>query len=357
MSLSENTRRRTIAAAAAAAALIGAGTGAGTVALLGSSSGDTVVRQVTVAAADDAAVTSGGLTAAEIYERSYKGVVEVTVGGAAETPFGEQQSQGQGSGFVYDDEGTIVTNQHVVDGADSITVTFWDGSKAQARLVGSDASTDVAVLDVDVPREKLQPLELGDSGDLAVGEAVVAIGSPFGLEETLTTGVVSALDREITAPNDFAIAGAIQTDAAINHGNSGGPLLDAQGRVIGINSQIESESGGSDGIGFAVPSNTLAPVVAELLADGEVEHAYLGVSLESAEEGVAVTSVVASSPAAEAGVRSGDVIVAFDGRDVASSSELRVLVDAKRPGDTVTLTVLRSGERVEVEIELGARPS
>ena len=351
------TRRRTIAAAAAAAALIGAGTGAATTALLGTGAGDTVVRQVTVGEADDAAATTDGLTVGEIYDRSYKGVVEIAVGGTAETPFGEQQSQGQGSGFVYDEQGTIVTNQHVVDGADSVTVTFWDGSTAEAKLVGSDASTDVAVLDVDVSPEKLRPLALGDSGDLAVGDAVVAIGSPYGLEETLTTGVVSALNREITAPNDFAIAGAIQTDAAINHGNSGGPLLDGEGRVIGINSQIESESGGSDGIGFAVPSNTFKPVVAELLADGEVEHAYLGVSLQTVPEGAAVTSVVASSPAAEAGVRSGDVIVAFDGKDVASSSELRVLVDAKSPGDAVTLTVLRSGNEVEIELELGARPS
>jgi len=213
------------------------------------------------------------------------------------------------------------------------------------------------VLDVDVSPEKLRPLALGDSGDLAVGEAVVAIGSPYGLEQTLTTGVVSALDREITAPNDFAIAGAIQTDAAINHGNSGGPLLDGDGRVVGINSPIESESGGSDGIGFAVPSNTLEPVVDELLADGEVEHAYLGVSLETVTDGVAVRSVVASSPAAEAGVRNGDVITRFDGQDVASSSALRALVDAKSAGDAVTLTVLRAGDDLEIELELGARPS
>ena len=351
------TRRRTIAAAAAAAALIGAGTGAATVALLGTDAGDTVVRQVTVGDADDAAATTDGLTAAEIYERSYKGVVEIAVGGTAETPFGEQQSQGQGSGFVYDEQGTIVTNQHVVDGADSVTVTFWDGSTAEATLVGSDASTDVAVLDVDVSPEKLRPLALGDSGDLAVGDAVVAIGSPYGLEETLTTGVVSALDREITAPNDYAIAGAIQTDAAINHGNSGGPLLDGKGRVIGINSQIESESGGSDGIGFAVPSNMLEPVVAELLEDGEVEHAYMGVSLETASGGVAVTSVVDASPAADAGLRAGDVIISFDGKDVDSSSELSALVGAKSPGDEVTITVLRSGNRVEIEIELGTRTS
>jgi putative serine protease PepD len=350
-------RRRTAAGVTAAAALIGAGTGAATVAVLGTSSDETVVRQVTVETADNTSATSGGLTIAQVYDRSYKGVVEISVSGTSATPFGDQSTEGQGSGFVYDEQGTIVTNQHVVDGAGSITVTFWDGSTAEATLVGSDASTDIAVLHVDVAAAKLQPLKLGDSDKLAVGEAVVAIGSPFGLEETLTTGVVSALDREITAPNDFAIAGAIQTDAAINHGNSGGPLLNGAGRVVGITSQIESESGGNDGVGFAVPSNTLAPVVAELLADGEVEHAYLGVSLETTSEGVQVTSVVSSSPASEAGLTAGDVIVGYDGKDVGSSAELRDLVDKSSPGDAVTLKVLRDGKTVEVDVELGTRAS
>ena len=349
-------RRRTAAGVTAAAALIGAGTGAATVALVGSS-GSTVVRQVTVESADNTAATSGGLTNAQIYDRSRKGVVEITVSGTSSTPFGDQSTGGQGSGFVYDDQGTIVTNQHVVDGAGSITVTFWDGSKAEATLVGSDASTDVAVLHVDVAADKLEPLKLGDSDKLTVGEAVVAIGSPFGLEETLTTGVVSALNREITAPNDFAIPGAIQTDAAINHGNSGGPLLNGAGQVVGMTSQIESESGGNDGIGFAVPSNTLEPVVAALLADGQVEHAYLGVSLETSSEGVAVTSVASSSPASDAGVQGGDVIVGYDGKDVSSSAELRSLVDADKPDDSVTLKVLRDGKTVEVQVKLGTRPS
>ena len=169
--------------------------------------------------------------------------------------------------------------------------------------------------------------------------------------------MVSALNREITAPNDFAIPGAIQTDAAINHGNSGGPLLNGAGQVVGMTSQIESESGGNDGIGFAVPSNTLAPVVVALLADGQVEHAYLGVSLETSSEGVAVTSVASSSPASDAGVQSGDVIVGYDGKDVGSSAELRSLVDADKPGDSVTLKVLRDGKTVEVQVKLGTRPS
>jgi putative serine protease PepD len=350
-------RRRTAAGVTAAAALIGAGTGAATVALVGSSPGDTLVRQVTVAAADNTAATSAGLTVAQIYDRAHKGVVEISVSGTSATPFGDQSTGGQGSGFVYDEQGTIITNQHVVDGGGTITVTFWDGSKAAATLVGSDASTDIAVLHVDAAASKLEPLKLGDSGDLAVGDAVVAIGSPFGLEETLTTGVVSALNREITAPNDFAIPGAIQTDAAINHGNSGGPLLNAAGQVVGITSQIESESGGNDGIGFAVPSNTVAPVVADLLADGEVEHAYLGISLETTSAGVEVTSVVSSSPAADAGVQSGDVIVGYDGQDVSSSAQLRALVDEGKPGDAVTLKLLRDGKTVEVDVTLGTRAS
>ena len=350
-------RRRTAAGVTAAAALIGAGVGAATVAVIGTPSGETVVRQVTVAAADNTAATSGGLTVAQIYDRSYKGVVEISVSGTSSTPFGDQSTGGQGSGFVYDEQGTIITNQHVVDGAGSITVTFWDGSKATATLVGSDASTDVAVLHVDVAASKLEPLKLGDSGDLAVGEGVVAIGSPFGLEETLTTGVVSALNREISAPNDFSIPGAIQTDAAINHGNSGGPLLNSAGQVVGITSQIESESGGNDGIGFAVPSKTVEPVVAALLADGQVEHAYLGISLQTTSAGVEVTSVASSSPASEAGVQNGDVIVGYDGKAVSSSAELRTLVETGKPGDSVTLKVLRDGKSVEIQVKLGTRPS
>jgi putative serine protease PepD len=348
-------KQRMIAAGALLALVIGAGAGAGVAVL--ATDGDTVVRQVTAPSAQNAAVTSGGLTNAEIYRRAYKGVVEITVAGNSATQLGDQQTQGQGSGFVYDEDGTIVTNQHVVDGAGSITVTFWDGSKARATLVGADASTDVAVLHVDVSAEKLHPLKLGDSGELAVGESVVAIGSPYGLEETLTTGVVSALDREITAPNDFSIPGAIQTDAAINHGNSGGPLLNGSGEVVGITSQIESESGGNDGIGFAVPSNTVRPVVSELLADGQVEHAYLGVSLESTSDGATVGSVVPSSPAAGAGLEAGDVVVGYDGKDVGSSAELRSLVEGSSPGDQVTLQVRRDGKTVEIEVELGTRAS
>ena len=174
----------------------------------------------------------------------------------------------------------MITNQHVVDGAESVKVTFSNGKTYDATVVGSDPSTDIAVIDVDAPASVLEPLELANSSQLEVGDGVVAIGSPFGLEQTVTTGIVSALHRQITSPNNFAIDDAIQTDAAINHGNSGGPLLDLNGDVIGVNSQIESESGGNDGVGFAVPSNTVKRIADGLIADGSVEHAYLGVATE-----------------------------------------------------------------------------
>src|SRR5207248_4021121 len=226
----------------------------------------------------------------ELYRRSYKGVVEITVSSqsSSSSPFpggGSQSQRAQGSGFVYDSKGAIVTDQHVVDGATSISVRFWNGASYPAHVVGTDASTDLAVVKVDAPSSLLVPLALGDSGSLAVGDGVVAIGSPFGLAETVTSGIVSALHRQMTSPNGFAIENSIQTDAAINHGNSGGPLLDQQGKVIGVNSQIESDSGGNDGVGFAVPSNTVRSVVTQLLATGKAEHAYLGVAAQTSPSG------------------------------------------------------------------------
>ncbi|TML53646.1 MAG: trypsin-like serine protease, partial [Actinobacteria bacterium] len=197
-----------------------------------------------------------------VYQADRNGVVEVTTtttsaGSNNNAPFpfgGSQSSQAQGSGFVYDSDGHIITNNHVVSGASSISVTFADGSKYSAKVVGADPSSDLAVLKVDAPSSKLHPLTLGDSTKLEVGDGVVAIGSPFGLSETVTSGIVSALNRDISSTNNFTISGVIQTDAAINHGNSGGPLLNMAGEVVGITTQIESESGGNDGVGFAVPS-------------------------------------------------------------------------------------------------------
>jgi putative serine protease PepD len=237
-----------------------AGAGTITYAVLGARPAATVVRQVTVSGSPVSSSTSS-LTVGQVYKRAYRGVVQITVRTTqtVPTPWGgdSQTSEAQGSGFVVSADGRIVTNEHVVEGASSITVKFWNGKTYAARVVESDASLDLAVLKVDAPGSVLHPLTLADSSDVQVGDAVVAIGSPFGLSETVTSGIVSAVHRRITATNNATIANAIQTDAAINHGNSGGPLLNAEGQVIGVNSQIESDSGGNDGVGFAVSSNTL----------------------------------------------------------------------------------------------------
>ena len=206
----------------------------------------------------------------------------------------------------------------------------------------------------------LKPLELGDSSAVEVGDGVIAIGSPFGLDQTVTTGIVSALHRQITSPNNFSIDNAIQTDAAINHGNSGGPLLDMHGDVIGVNSQIESDSGGNDGVGFAVPSNTISRIAAALIDNGSVEHAYLGVAIDDSTTGTTgarLAEVRTGTPAARAGLKSGDVITKFDNAGIGSADELRRLVDSKRPGDQVEVTVKRNGATKTVTVTLGTRPS
>jgi S1-C subfamily serine protease len=336
---------------------------------------------------------STGIDAGEIYRRSGPGVVQITStsngsGGtdAFGNPVPDQSQSALGSGFVIDKEGHIVTNFHVVDGASEIEVSFSNQDTVDATLVGTDASTDLALLKVDVDPEALTPLSLADSDAVAVGDPVVAIGNPFGLERTVTAGIVSALQREVRAPNNFTIDHVIQTDAPINSGNSGGPLIDAAGRVIGVNSQIETAQGstGNVGIGFAVPSNTVKTVVAQLLDSGRVDRAYLGVTLQEvdaevagvlrlpADKGVLVGSVQAGSPAAEAGLEAGttqvvvagesyqiggDMIVAVDGKDVSTVDSLRDAIAAHKPGDTVELTVVRAdGDRETIEVELGRVP-
>ncbi len=365
--------RTTLAAALGAAVLLGASGGAATYAVLGSGGDTTIVRPASeLLDAEPAAVTSGA-SVAEIYKRTSAAVVEIVT------------SSGQGSGFVYDDEGHVITNHHVVAGVETVSVKFADGSTHEGTVIGSDPYTDIAVVDVDAPDSLLQPLQLADSDELEVGDGAIAIGSPFGLEQTVTAGIVSALHRQITAPTEsggFSIDDVIQTDAAINHGNSGGPLLDFEGRVIGVNSQIESESGGNVGVGFAVPSNTVERIASQLISGGSVEHAYLGVGIETIpaavadelglEEGAVVSSVSPGTPAADAGLRAatgsqtvdgqayptgGDVITEVDGERVRDADELRGLIDAKRPGDTIELTVLRDGDEESVEVTLGARPA
>jgi putative serine protease PepD len=351
-------RTLTVAAALAGAALIGAGGGAATFAAFGSSDSHTVVRQVTVAGSEPASAGTS-LSVAQVYQRANKGVVEITVTSAGQSnSFGESQSQqALGSGFVYDDNGHIVTNEHVVDGAQSISVKLWNGATYKATLVGSDASTDLAVLKLDAPSSVLHPLTLGNSDAVGVGQGVVAIGSPFGLEETVTSGIVSALHRSMQAPNNFTINDSIQTDAAINHGNSGGPLLDLDGHVIGVNSQIESDSGGSDGVGFAIPSNTVRSIADQLISSGNVQHAYLGVAVEAANGGVRVAQVRSGTPAQRAGLKVGDLIKAVNGKSVTATAQLQGAIDARQPGDTVTIRYTRNGNSHTVKIKLATRPS
>ena len=346
-----------LTAAVVAGALIGAGGGVGTYAALSSGDTKTVVRQVTVGGSQPAASTSG-LSVNSIYKLAYRGVVEVKVNSQSTGAFGGSQSQSaEGSGFVYDTSGHVITNQHVVAGATSVRVTFWNGKTYTASVVGTDSSTDLAVLDVNAPSSALYPLTLGDSSKVQVGDNGVAIGAPFGLAETVTAGIVSALHRQITSPNNFSIDDSIQTDAAINHGNSGGPLLDAQGHVIGVNAQIESDSGGSDGVGFAIPSDTIKSVASQLISSGKAQHAYLGVQLGDTGSNANVASVKANTPAAKAGLRTGDVITAIGGTKVSSSDDLRAAINARKPGDRVSVTFTRNGTTHTVSLTLASRPS
>jgi S1-C subfamily serine protease len=365
-----------------AALAVGAGVGAVLFSTLSSTNTKTVVQQVPVGTAQPTANRSA-LTIGEIYRRSYKGVVEITITSGSSNPFSNGDQRAQGSGFVYDTDGHIITNEHVVDGAQTVSVRFWNGSIYKASVVGTDPSTDIAVIKVDAPKSILSPLTVGDSSKVQVGDGVVAIGSPFGLEETVTSGIVSALHRQMQAPNNFTINDSIQTDAAINHGNSGGPLLSARGQVIGVNAQINSGGdNGNAGVGFAIPSNTVRSIADQLIDSGKVEHAYLGVSVATIPEsvasqlnltaGVEIESVRDGTPAAKAKLHGasgtktvegddyptgGDVITAIDGEQVTTAEELQRAIDAKKPGDKVSIEYWRSGDSHTVEVELGTRPS
>jgi putative serine protease PepD len=327
---------------------------------------DTTVRDQAATtpprATSPAAARTAPAAVADIYSRVSPGVVFVQANsGRGQLPFPGGGQAASGSGFVIDDQGRIVTNDHVVEGADQFRVRFGEnGDPIVAKLLGTDPSADLALLKVD-PKdvgESLQPLVLGASENLRPGDPAIAIGSPFGLEGTVTSGIVSALGRTIQAPNGFSISGAVQTDAAINPGNSGGPLLDADGRVIGVNSQIASQSGANSGVGFAVPSDTVKDVVPKLIADGKIERAYLGLSSGEQPDtpGAVVGPVNAGAPAAKAGIRTGDVITAFGGKAIRSPSELSLAVLTKAPGDKVEIRLKRDGNTRTVTVELGNRP-
>jgi S1-C subfamily serine protease len=371
-----------------AAALLGGGVAVGIDRSVGGDGGTTLIREVNAARPEATSFsTAPGRTISDIYTSAKRGVVQVlaTTVVSGNPFFGSQESRALGSGFVIDKSGHVVTNYHVVAGASKVEISFSGNDQMPARVIGTDPSTDVAVLRIKGAQGRaLTPLELGDSAGVRVGDAVVAIGNPFGLERTVTAGIVSALQRQITAPNGFAIDEAIQTDAAINHGNSGGPLLNADGRVIGVNSQIESDSGGNVGIGFAIPINTVREVVSQLLEHGKVAHAYIGVQMTTisktlaanvrlpASQGVLIESVRPGSPAARAGLRGGssqvvvdgesylvggDVITAADGHPIESADQLRTVVSAKKPGDELTVTIHRQNETKDVTVTLGRQPN
>jgi putative serine protease PepD len=351
------TRTR-MAIAVVAIVLVAAGAGNGSYAATGIHTTTTVVTTQSAPAASTRPTTnaaSSTLSIHDIYRRTYKGVVVIT---SNETS-AQGRAEVQGSGFVYDTGGHIVTNFHVVQGTTGTKVALADNSTYSATVVGHDSSTDLAVLKVDAPMSKLHALTLGDSAEVEVGDPVVAIGSPFSLPETVTNGIVSALNRTISSDNNYAISGAIQTDAAINHGNSGGPLLNMRGRVVGINSQIESEGGGSVGVGFAIASDTVRSVVTQLLGTGKVAHAYLGVALESpanGKNGALVASVMSGSPGAKAGLKAGDVITAVDGQPIVNPNAVIGAVNAKKPGGQMTVTYERGGHSNTTQVTLGSRP-
>jgi S1-C subfamily serine protease len=379
-------------AALVAAAVLGGAAAVGATALVGGLSGDTTTVVTEAAPASQQPVVSGkSMSIAEIYRRSAPGVVQITStikGSPSSFGFKSPPQQALGSGFVLDKAGHIVTNYHVVQGADGIKVSFSNQDTVTARVVGSDPSTDLAVLRVDTPASALTPLPLGDSDNVEVGDQVVAIGNPFGLARTATAGIISAVQRNITSPNEFTIDHVLQTDAPINHGNSGGPLLNTYGQVIGVNTQIETgdptnSATGNVGIGFAVPSNTVKNVAAQLLRKGKVEHAYLGIWGEAitpdlaqayklpVNTGVLVARVKSGSGAARAGLKAGhtqvvvagetyvlggDIIVSLDRTPVSSIDELREAVAEHQPGDKVKLVIYRDAKRTSVHVTLGRQP-
>ncbi len=309
-----------------------------------------------------------------VYATVNRSVVNIT-STAATGFFGEETTSGSGSGFILDREGRILTNDHVIREAEAVRVTLYDGSTFDAKLVGDDPSTDLAVLSIDAPADKLFPVSLGDSTNLLVGQKVLAVGNPFGLERTLTTGIISSLDRTLATKNGRRIKGIIQTDAAINPGNSGGPLLNTRGQVIGMNTAIVSQVGQSAGIGFAVPINSIKRILDPLIKDGKVVRADLGVAkLLATDDGLLVVAVTRGGPADLAGlrpvrlrtrrvgffevsepdIRSADRILEVDGKRVSTADELLSEVEVHQPGTTLRLKVKRGEKEVEIPVVLGS---
>jgi S1-C subfamily serine protease len=382
------------------AAVAGGGVALGGAKLAGFGEATTTVREVIRdSAPGQSPVASesrsgGALSIAEIYERAAPGVVQVTttskVEGAVDPFFGfdvpDETRRALGSGFVIDKAGYVVTNFHVIEDADTIEVSFSNSDSMKARIVGRDPSTDIALLKVEANSRALRPLVLGDSSALRVGDDVLAIGNPLGFERSATRGIVSAVQRPLRAPSGFTIDHVIQTDAALNRGNSGGPLMNSRGAVIGVNSAIETAGDGSQGnigIGFAVPINTVRDVVAQLKEKGRVDHPYLGIEARPIQaniadlfrlpvrKGLLVENVFPETGAAEAGLRGGttrvvvagesymiggDIIVRADGQELTTTERLRELVSEKEPGDRLKLEIYRGQERESVEIKLGRQP-
>jgi S1-C subfamily serine protease len=309
-----------------------------------------------------------------VYEAANRSVVNITIASTGGF-FGDELSTGTGSGFVIDEAGRILTNYHVIARAEALQVTLFDGTNYRAKVVGTDINNDVAVVEIDAPADKVVPLPLGDSSPLRVGQKVLALGNPFGLERTLTTGIISSLDRSIKSKNNRTIKGIIQTDAAINPGNSGGPLLNTRGQVIGMNTAILSSVGQSAGIGFAVPINTIKRVLQPLIETGHVVRADLGLrEVFVTERGLYIVDLDEDGPAARAGLHpiqvvverrgqfrrerpdpdSADRIIAIDGKPVHTVDDLLTEVEAHQPGDTVTVTTVRQGRKRDVKARLGA---
>ena len=332
----------------------------------GSSSGGAVIEQASASGGSATSTSSGDVSG--LYANASPAIVQITAKGSGQgsssSPFPQsgQSQTATGTGFVIDERGDILTAAHVVDGGSEITVAFQDGTTRTATVAGKDDATDAAIVKVDPSGLDLHPIKLGDSGSLRVGDQLAAIGSPFGYPESLSTGVVSGLDRTIRAPNGFTVAHAIQTDTALNPGNSGGPVIDSAGEVIGIADQIATNGGGDSftGVGFAVPIDLVKDELSQLESGQSVEHAYLGVSTTnptSGTPGALVGSVASGSPAADSGLRAGDLITAADSTPVSTGDGLVAAIAAHKPGDRVSFTIHRGSDTTQVEVTLGTQPS